>query len=386
MPIHSSSSFKLLLSATALAALAACGGGDDDASGQGTLRLSMTDAPACGFDAVNVTVERVRVHNSASAGVNAVGWSELVLDPPRRLNLLDLTNGVMQELGQWPLPAGKYSQLRLVLAANGGNALLANSVVPSGADEVALKTPSGQQSGVKMNTHIDIAANQMADFVLDFDACKSVVTAGKSGQYLLKPVVSVIPRLISGVGGAIDAALYHAGALVSLQQDGVVVRTTVPDASGRFLLQPAPAGNYSVVFTAPGRTTLVVKNVPVSTDTVTPLGAPIGLPPSPLAMVHGTAPVNTLMRAMQPLTGGPNIEVVGRYVDGESGAYGFALPTAAPLVARYAAPPTALSFAPDASAAGRYDLRASLEGFADKTVELPLLQAGDNVQTDINFP
>ena len=178
--LFSSTPLKAVLGATALAALAACGGGDD-ASGQGTLRLAMTDAPACGFDAVNITVERVRVHQSSTAAPDATGWSELVLDRPQRLNLLDLTNGVLAELGQWPLDAGRYQQLRLVLAANGGNTPLANSALPSGGTEVALKTPSGQQSGVKMNAGIEIAANQMADFVIDFDACKSVVTAGASG-------------------------------------------------------------------------------------------------------------------------------------------------------------------------------------------------------------
>ena len=54
-----------------------------------------------------------------------------------------------------------------------------------------------------MPVQIDVAPGQMADFVLDFDACKSVVTAGNSGRYNLKPVVSVIPRLVAGVSEAI---------------------------------------------------------------------------------------------------------------------------------------------------------------------------------------
>ena len=57
----------------------------------------------------------------------------MVLNPALRVNLLDLTNGVLAELGQTELPAGSYTQLRLQLAANGGAAPYANSVVPSGA-------------------------------------------------------------------------------------------------------------------------------------------------------------------------------------------------------------------------------------------------------------
>ena len=122
------------------AMLAGCGGdGASDTSGSisggggtGTLRVSLTDAPACGYDAVNVTVERVRVHQSATAtgGASEAGWSEIVLSPPRKVDLLQLTNGVLFELGQVALPAGNYQQIRLVLADN-SSVPLANSVVPS---------------------------------------------------------------------------------------------------------------------------------------------------------------------------------------------------------------------------------------------------------------
>ena len=388
MSTQGSFAFKSLLGAIAATSLVACGGGgnNDTVAGQGTLRLAITDAPACGYDAVHITVDKVRVHQSGSAAANESGWSELTLSPPRRINLLNLTNGVMEELGQLPLPAGKYQQVRLVLADNGGNTPLANAVVPAGSTEVALKTPSGQQSGIKMNADIDIAANQMADFVIDFDACKSVVKAGNSGQYLLKPVVSVIPRLISGVSGRVDAALFNAGALVTLQQNGVVVRATAPDATGRFVLQPAPAGTYSVVFTAPHRTTLVVNGVPVARDTVTALNTTVSLPESPVGTLHGTAPVDTFVRAMQKLTSGPNIDVAGGYVDGDTGAYRFALPTMPPQVAPYVAPPAALTFTPDTAAAGHYSLRSSLDGYADKIAILPLLTADADLAYNITFP
>ena len=189
-----------------LAALAACGGGGGGSAdaGNGTLRLALTDAPACGFDKVNVTVEKVRVHQSNSSADTDSGWSEVVLNPARRIDLLSLTNGALFELGQTPLAAGKYSQLRLVLADNTQANPLANSVLPTGTNtEVALKTPSAQQSGLKIPVHITVAANQLADFVLDFDACKSVsvVTAGNSTNYNLKPQLRLIPRLVNGVEG-----------------------------------------------------------------------------------------------------------------------------------------------------------------------------------------
>src|SRR6187549_3598422 len=95
-----------LLAATAI--LSACGGGGDTPTG--TLRLAMTDAPTCGLDRVDVTVQKVRVHQSSSAADAEAGWSEVVLSPPQRVDLLSLTNGVLTELGQTTLPVGKYQQ------------------------------------------------------------------------------------------------------------------------------------------------------------------------------------------------------------------------------------------------------------------------------------
>jgi hypothetical protein len=382
---------KLALGGFLVAGLAACGGGGGgSAAGTGTLNMSLTDAPACGYDAVNVTIQKIRVNQSSTAGDTDAGWSEIVLNPALRVNLLTLTNGVLANLGQTPLPAGKYTQLRLVLADNTGAAPLANSVVPTGGTEVALKTPSGQQTGLKANIDIDIAANKMADFVLDFDACKSVVVAGNSGQYLLKPVVSVIPHYVSGVTGFVGSALLTNGnASVSLQQGGAIVKATSPDSTGKFLLQPVAPGSYSLVLTAPGFTTEVVTNVVVTTDTVTSLnasGTPLNPPASAVGTVKGTAPLDTLVRVLQPLTGGTPVEVAGRFVDGITGAYSYSLAVNAPLVAPFVAMPNSLVFAADTAAAGKYTLDASLSGFADKTATLGALASGATITTNFTFP
>lgn len=384
---------KLIALGCATLALAACGGGGsgggDTASDSGSLRLALGDAPACGFDAVNLTVRAVRVHQSRSAADTDGGWSEVVLNPQRRVNLLDLRNGVLEELGQTPLPTGKYTQFRMLLADNDSSHPLANSVLPSGGVETALKTPSGQQSGVKSNIDIDIAANKMADFVVDFDACRSVVTAGNSGQYLLKPVVTVMARYVAGVSGFVVDALAHGGTSVSLQQGGLIVKAATPDASGRFLLQPVVPGSYTLVVTAPGRSTGVVTHVGVSADSVTAINVPataLSLPASASALVQGSAPVDTLVRIGQPLSSGGSVELAGRFVDAVTGNYAYSLVVGAPLVAPYVAAPAALVFSADTAAAGKYTLTASLAGFGDKTVVLPTLIAGATVTTNLVFP
>ena len=381
---------QFAMGAVLVAGLTACGGGGGDGgtTGSGTLRLALTDAPSCGYDSVHVTVSKVRVHQSSSASDADAGWSEVVLNPAKRVDLLSLTNGVLMELGQIPLPTGKYTQMRLVLADNSTSQPLANAVWPTGGSEVALKTPSGQQSGVKTNINIDIAENKMADFVLDFDACKSVVQAGASGQYLLKPVVTVIPRYVSGVQGYVDSALGAGATRVSLQLNGTIIKATVPDSTGKFLLQPVAPGNYTLVMAAPGRTTAVVTGVPVVAETVTPVASvalPIALAPSASATVSGTAPADTLVRAMQPLTAAGTVEIDGAYVNSVTGAYAYSLPLNAPLVGAYAVAPQPLVLTADAAAAARYTMRASLAGFADKQTVLPVL-TGAGATANFTFP
>ena len=390
---------------SAAAGLFACGGGgSDDAGtpggppeppiggGNGTLRVLLTDAPACGYDNVFVTVEQVRVHQEAGAADSAGGWRSIVLNPPRRIDLLTLGNGLLTELGQTTLPAGRYSQLRLVLSENTAANLTANVAKLSSGGELRLSTPSAQQSGLKLSTAIDVAAGQQTDFVLDFDACESIVRAGNSGNTILKPVLRGMPLMTSGVQGRIDAALAGPRTSVSLQQAGRIVKAAVPDATGAFVLSPAAPGSYQFVLAAPGRTTLVVTGVVVAASTLSTLGStalPLSAPASPTATLDGTVstgatPVIATVHARQTLAGGITVQVAGQPATG-GGAYAFSVPTAAPLVAAYAPAPGALAFAADTAAAARYTL-AARSGTAEKTAGPLTVAPGATLSTPFSFP
>jgi hypothetical protein len=379
--------FRMASAVLALTALAAaCGGGGGSASGEGSLRVALTDAPACGYDEVNVTVVRVDVHRSSEATDTDSGWQSLVLDPPRRVDLLTLTNGVLEELGTTTLPVSTYTQLRLVLAANTAQDPMANSLVPTGQDEVPLQTPSAQQSGLKIPVNLIVEEGEMADVVLDFDACKSVVRAGNSGRYLLKPVLSAIPRVDNGalsVQGHLTA-LPPSGAAVSLQQDGLVARATVTNAQGRFLLSPVPAGNYDLVITAEGRVTLVMTGVPVSEVARTTINLPsdpIALADSDMRSVSGVVSTSgssevpdAMVRALQTVDG-QTIEWTARPVDADTGGYLFSLPVAAPAFTAYDPAATSYTFTPDAGAAARYTVQARVPGQDNQEAEVDLSSA-----------
>jgi hypothetical protein len=319
------------------------------------------------------------VHQVATAADDDAGWRTVASIPAsdRRVNLLTLTNGVIKALGEAELPAGTYTQLRLILDENtGGSPPFANSVVPTGGSEQPLQTPSGQQSGLKLNVDITVPAGQVADVVLDFDACKSVVRAGNSGRYLLKPVVSVLPVLSDAgtrIVGYVDPAMATGATSITAQQQGRVIRATPPmAASGRFVLYPLPEGAYDLVVTAPGRATAVITGVPVQLATpsvVSTASAPISPPASASRAVSGTvavlppgSPNLSSVRALQTLTGGVNIEVAARPVDADTGAYTLTLPLGAARRAPFVESPTALALAADASPPGRYTVEAAAPG------------------------
>ncbi|MFM9436756.1 hypothetical protein ACFDR9_003841 [Janthinobacterium sp. CG_23.3] len=388
-----------LISTTILAAatLAACGGGGGgSATATGTLGVSMTDAPACGFDAVNVTVSKVRVHQSASAGDTDAGWTDITLSPARKINLLNLTNGALETLGETPLAVGHYTQMRLVLDANANNAL-ANSVIATGTTtEVSLDTPSAVQSGIKLVNEFDVAAGQRVDLVLDFNACKSVVTKG-NGKYALKPVVKVVPTVLNGISGFVNKALLASHVMVSAQQNGVVIASTAPSATtGEFFLARLAPGSYDVVITADNSAAAVVAAVPVtsttSTTTLSTSAAPFSLAPSAQGSISGkvTLPAGSTevayVAAKQSFAAGPTVTVKYQGADISTGVYSLkTLPLAAPQFALYsAALPLSFAAAPTTTpGTGKYRVEASATGYASVTA--PVLDISLVNQANIDF-
>ncbi len=384
----------LLTSAVAVSTLVACGGGGGSSASTGTLQLAMTDSPGCGYDHVYVTVTKIRVHQSATAADSDSGWRELAITSPRKIDLLSLTNGVLEELGSWPLPAGSYQQARLVLS----DASMANSVVLSGTNnEIEMRTPSAQQSGYKLQARFDVTGSQLADMVLDFDACKSIVRAGNSGNYNLKPVVAVTRRLVTQIEGYVDPAI-ASSVVVSTRDPDNQMRATVPDSTtGRFVIAYLPeSSNYTVVVSGTGRTTAAITGVPVSTT----LGStqinsplfPITTDTSPTAQVTGTVkdgsnlPIPTAsVNARQTLSTSEVLDVAWGNVDPDTAQYTLTLPLAMPVKASYAGQGSVLSFSADNVTTGLYKVYGTAESFSTQTTDpnVTLGAAGSTTTKDL---
>lgn len=208
-----------------------CGTGTD--GGTGTMTVEMTDAPIDSADAVNVYIERVEVESQDGSG-----WVTLN-EPQQNYNLLELVNGATEVIGSSELEAGTYTQIRLILSQNG------HSVVVDG-QEHNMKVPSGAETGVKLNVNAEIEEGIEYVLLLDFDASRSVVKAGQSGKYLLKPVIKASEKVITGsIAGTIDPT--EAESVVYALADSDTLTSTIADtSSGEFRLIGLEEGSYDI--------------------------------------------------------------------------------------------------------------------------------------------
>lgn len=233
--------------------------GCDSDSKNARLEVWLTDAPG-DYKEVNVEIEGVEVHTSN--GDQDSGWKSLDVNGGV-YNLLKLTNGLDTLLGTIELPPGKISQVRLKL----GN----DNSIKVGSEVLPLSTPSGQQSGLKLQVHEVLTEGITYRILLDFDVARSIVHRGND-TYSLKPVIRTITKALDGaIKGTVNPAA-STPAVYAIEGTDTVA-TTYTDEAGKFLLRGLDAGSYKVVFLPNSEyDTLVKENVSVTLGNVTDLG------------------------------------------------------------------------------------------------------------------
>lgn len=256
---------KLAAAGTCLAVLlAACGGGSGGAgmpggAGAATLGAALMDSP---FRTSGGTVTAVNLSISKVEAVGAGGVQTIAtFSPAKQINLLDYQSAPLQ-LGSAQIPSGQYQQLRFVLDTTATNSVVVNGTsyaltIPSAGGPSGFNgntsTDSGDgpgTAGIKVNVSLNAQAGQTYGFLIDFNAAESIVQAGGSGQWLMKPVLVATAQSVSGsIAGTVknNAGQPVSNAEVLAQQNGVTVNSAVTDSTGAFQINALPAGSYTLV-------------------------------------------------------------------------------------------------------------------------------------------
>jgi hypothetical protein len=241
----------LILPILFLSFLVSCNDSESDAvkKGEPTISVRLVDAPG-DYEAVNIEIVDVMIKMD-NDGDTEDGWMSLDVNS-EIVNLLDFTGGFSKVLvDRFPIPAGTLSQMRLVLG-DGNTIVIKDS---NDQDETFdLKTPSGQQSGLKVKVNEDIEEGFAYDFILDFDVDKSIVHAGNSGNIILKPVLYASVETNSGIiEGTVTPAEVPSKVYVLVDDLGTpeteddFIISALTDENGNFALWGVPAGTYDVM-------------------------------------------------------------------------------------------------------------------------------------------
>jgi hypothetical protein len=224
--------------------------GNDNPDSAAKIKFYLTDAPG-DFQQVNIDIQAVQV---------IIDDSIINLETNQGIyNLLEFVNGKDTLLVTDEIPEGMLSQIRLILGEN--NSVVVDSVVYD------IKTPSAQQSGLKLLVNRQITPGHTYEYTIDFDAAKSIVLTGKgNSKYILKPVIRVFSEeitidgpVVGSIAGVVQPAEANPLILAIGMEDDTI--TTSADTLGQFLFSGLAAGYYDLEFqpdTIRGDTTYIV--------------------------------------------------------------------------------------------------------------------------------
>jgi len=223
----------------------------DNQEQKSTVKFYLTDAPSLkGYKAVYIDIREI------SYSLDGVGWTMLPITPGV-YNLMELTNGNDTLLSNVVLNEGEcIQQVRLKFGSD-------NSLMLSDNTIVALDTPSGQTSGIKINIQDSAVAYSSYSVVIDFNAEKSIVRKGNSGGYLLKPVIHGFIRENTSM---LFGNLWPPKVPFNVSSiHGSDTMTCVSDTSKNnlFVLQGLYSGKWQVVFKNGAGSTLKTMDVDI---------------------------------------------------------------------------------------------------------------------------
>lgn len=226
----------------ALLLMVNCDSDNSNKSETARVQLKLVDEPG---DYLEVNIEIIDIQYKSSDEEES--WESFTPEGgyPISVDITELIAGNSLLLTDEVVPVGILKQVRLVLSDN-------NTIKIEGEEElIPLDTPSAEQSGLKLNLDEELEAGFVYSFILDWNVQKSIVKAGNSGKYILKPVIKVNAEVSSGsISGKVVEIIEEVETAIANQvvevytTDNILVKDTLTDENGDFVLQGLEAGNY----------------------------------------------------------------------------------------------------------------------------------------------
>jgi hypothetical protein len=230
----------------------------------GQLSILVTDAPfpIDSISEATVTITRVELRKEGESEENPF---TTVWEGSREFNLLDLRNGVLQELTEVEVPAGAYNLIRLYVEEAG--------IAIKNSGSYSMKVPSGSQTGIKLfiAPSLQVDGGLTAEVLLDFNLEKSFVLKGNLHSpegikgFNFKPVIRAANNTTAGtIYGVVSDAdqVPIAGAAVSMDLEGIETIAYTGE-EGNYAFAGVPAGTYSLTASKDGFESLTVEEVVV---------------------------------------------------------------------------------------------------------------------------
>ncbi|MCL6293902.1 DUF4382 domain-containing protein [Jejuia spongiicola] len=232
------------------------------------VQLKLVDEPG---DYLEVNIEIIDIQYKSSD--DEENWVSFNPEGgyPINVDITELIAGNSLLLTDEVVPVGILKQVRLVLSDN-------NTLKIEGEDDlIPLETPSAQKSGLKLNLNEELESGFVYSFILDWNVQKSIVKAGNSGKYILKPVIKVNVEVNSGsISGKVVEIIEEVETPVGNQvvevytTDDVLVKDTLTDENGDFVIQGLEAGNYILKISREGYLEYVSEEVIVTVGNIEP--------------------------------------------------------------------------------------------------------------------
>jgi hypothetical protein len=250
-----------ILLVSVLLAFTGCEKIDNDSTGRLIVHITDAPFPIKMIEEATVTVTKVEVRSDAESNEHPF---TTIFEGSKEFNLLELRNGVMEELVDVEIPAGSYNLVRIYVEDAG--------IVVRDHGSYSVKVPSGSQTGIKLfiKPSLQVQGGLTSEVILDFNLDKSFVLKGNMDTpagikgFNFKPVIRAVNKTSAGtIAGVInDADGNHlSGVSVSIMLEELLTSQTEED--GSYALSGIPAGFYSITAEKEGFTSVAIDEIEV---------------------------------------------------------------------------------------------------------------------------